>query len=92
MIKTTVSIIINDEWKKTSTAVQVDALNQTNEKERSVCKERKRGYFVWPTGKIKSLPYEQVTPTIKTNVAAIQWEFNEGENNRFPVDGPNALL
>ena len=27
-----------------------------------------------------------MTPTIKTIVAAIQWEFNEGENNRFPVD------
>ena len=46
--------------------------------------ERKRGNFVWPTGKMKS-PYEQVTSTVKTNVAAIQWKFNEGENNEFPV-------
>ena len=69
------------QMKKPLTAVQVGLLNQTSderiEKEQSICNERKRGDFVWPTGKIKKLPYEQVTSTIKTNVAAIQWNFNE---------------
>ena len=60
------------EREKSRTAVQVGSLSQTNERERNVCKERRKGDFVWPTGKMKSLPYEQVTSTIKTNVAAIQ--------------------
>ena len=62
--------------KKQSTAVQIGSLNQTSderiEKERSNCNERKRD-FVWPRGKTKMLPYQQVTSTIKTNVAVIQW-------------------
>ena len=32
---------------------------------------------MWPTGKMKMLPSKQVTSTVKTNVAAIQWNFNE---------------
>ena len=62
---------------RSRTAVQVGSLNKTNESEKSTCNERKRGNSVWLTGKIKSLPSEWVTSMIKTNVVAIQWNFNE---------------
>ena len=66
--------------KKPSTAVRISSLNQTSderiEKERSICNERKRVDFKWPTGKMKMLPYKQVTYTIKTNVYKVSMHTN----------------
>ena len=71
--------------KPSRTAVQVSSLKRTNERERKVGKERKRGDFVWSTGKMKSLPSEQVSSTVKTNIAVIQWNFNESDKQNGNV-------
>ena len=67
--------------KKPSTAVQVGSLNQTNderiEKERNICKERRNSPYRQVDHAIKAATIqrsdEQVTSTIKTNIAVIQW-------------------
>ena len=68
--------------KKPSITGQVSSLNQTrgerSEKERSICNERKRVDFVWPTGKMKTLHCKQVTSTIQTNVHKVSTHTNKG--------------
>ena len=52
---------------KTRTAVHVSSLNQINESEQGVSKEKRRGDSVWPTGRMKFSPYKQVDHAVNTH-------------------------